>query len=173
MSTMLEPPNFDPDNVQARMTPRADGLRCAGKTRAGLPCRRFPVSGGIFCTAHMGFQRDGQGAPHGNRNGLRHGFYSPILDENEAADLQELIDAQDLSGEIGLIRTLVRRIARQLKDEDRAYTVKELATMVTLAFTGTRTIAHLIARNNGGASFADILEEALGDMDRLDERDDL
>ena len=113
----------------------------------------------------MGFQRDGQGAPHGNRNGLRHGFYSPVLDEDEAADLQELIDAQDLSGEIGLIRTLVRRIARQLKDENRAWTIKELATMVTLAFTGTRTIAHLIARNNGGASFADILEEALGDMD--------
>ena len=49
-------------------------------------------------------------------------------------------------------------------------TVKELATLVTLAFTGTRTIAHLIARNNGGASFADILEEALGDMDDFGER---
>ena len=85
--------------------------------------------------------------------------------------MQELIDAQDLSGEIGLIRTLVRRIARQLKDENQAYTVKELATLVTLAFTGTRTIAHLIARNNGGASFADILEEALGDMDDFGERD--
>ena len=54
---------------------------------------------------------------------------------------------------------------------DSAYTVKELATLVTLAFTGTRTIAHLIARNNGGASFADILEEALGDMDDFGERD--
>jgi len=43
--------------------------------------------------------------------------------------------------------------------------------MVTLAFTGTRTIAHLIARNNGGASFADILEEALGEMDEFGERD--
>ena len=93
-----------------------------------------------------------------------------MLDEDEAVDLQELIDAQDLSGEIGLIRTLVRRIARQLKDENHAYTVKELATLVTLAFTGTRTIAHLIARNNGGASFADILEETLGDMDDFGER---
>ena len=171
MSTMPALPNFDPDTVQGRTTPKDDAPRCAGKTRAGLPCRRFPVSGGIFCAAHMGFQRDGQGAPHGNRNSLRHGFYSPVLDEDEAADLQELIDAQDLSGEIGLIRTLVRRIARQLKDENHAYTVKELATLVTLAFTGTRTIAHLIARNNGGASFADILEEALGDMDGFGDRD--
>ena len=171
MSTIPERPSFDPDTVQGRTTPKDDAPRCAGRTRAGLPCRRFPVSGGIFCAAHMGFQRDGQGAPHGNRNGLRHGFYSPVLDDDEAADLQGLIDAQDLSGEIGLVRTLVRRIARQLKDEDRVYTVKELATMVTLAFTGTRTIAHLIARNNGGASFADILEEALGEMNEFGERD--
>ena len=44
--------------------------------------------------------------------------------------------------------------------------------MVNLAYQGTRTVAHLIARNNGGASFADILEEALGDMDRLHDRDE-
>ena len=93
-----------------------------------------------------------------------------MLDEDEAVDLQELIDAQDLSGEIGLIRTVVRRVARRLKDENQAYMVKELTMMVTLAFTGTRTIAHLIARNNGGASFADILEETLGDMDDFGER---
>lgn len=171
MRTLADPPAFDPDIVQEHTTRGDDAPRCAGTTRSGLPCRRFPVNGGIFCASHMGFQRDGQGAPHGNRNGLKHGFYSPVLDEREAADLQDLIDAQDLSGEIGLVRTLVRRIAGQLKDDNQAFTVKELATMVQLAYHGTRTIAHLIARNNGGASFADILEEALGDMSEFHERD--
>ena len=84
----------------------------------------------------------------------------------------EPVDNQDLSGEIGLIRTLVRRITRYLNDSDREFTVKDLAMMVNLAYQGTRTVAHLIARNNGGASFADILEEALGDMDRLHDRDE-
>ena len=109
---------------------------------------------------------------HGNQNHRSHGFYSAVLEDDEIADLAGLVDNQDLSGEIGLIRTLVRRITRYLNDSGREFTVKDLATMVNLAYQGTRTVAHLIARNNGGASFADILEEALGDMDRLHDRDD-
>jgi hypothetical protein len=150
----------------------ADKPTCIATTRAGLPCRRSPVHGGVYCVSHMGLNHDEQGAPFGNQNGRKHGFYSAVLDEEEIADLAELVDNQDLSGEIGLTRTLVRRITRYLNDSGKAFTVKELATMVNLAYQGTRTVAHLIARNNGGASFADILEEALGDMDRLGERDE-
>ena len=152
--------------------PPAGKPTCIATTRAGLPCRRPPLRGGVYCVSHMGLNRDGQGAPHGNQNHRSHGFYSAILDDDEIAGLAGLVDDQDLSGEIGLIRTLVRRIARYLNDSGREFTVKDLATMVNLAYQGTRTVAHLIARNNGGASFADILEEALGDMDRLPERDD-
>ena len=150
----------------------ADKPTCIATTRAGLPCRRPPVRGGVYCVSHRGVNRDEQGAPFGNQNGRKHGFYSAVLDEEEIADLAELVDNQDLSGEIGLIRTLVRRITRHLNDSDREFTVKDLAMMVNLAYQGTRTVAHLIARNNGGASFADILEEALGDMDRLQDRDE-
>ena len=153
-------------------TPPTDRPTCIATTRAGLPCRRPPVRGGVYCVSHMGLNRDEQGAPFGNQNGRQPGFYSAVLDEDEVADLAELVDNQDLSGEIGLIRTLVRRITRTLNDSGREFTVKDLATMVNLAYQGTRTVAHLIARNNGGASFADILEEALGDMDRLQDRDD-
>ena len=82
----------------------------------------------------MGLSRDEQGAPFGNQNGRKHGFYSAVLDDDEIADLAELVDNQDLSGEIGLIRTLVRRITRYLNDSGREFTVKDLATMVNLAY---------------------------------------
>ena len=37
--------------------------------------------------------------------------------------------------------------------------------------TGTRPSAHRSASNNGGAAVAEILEEALGDMDGFGDRD--
>ena len=138
---------------------------CAGQTKAGLPCRRRPIVGGVFCVDHMGYSKLTQGAPHGNVNHLKHGFYHAILDDQESADLADLIDQNDLSGEIGLIRTLVRRITKYLTDSKNEFTPKDIAIVAQLAFQGTRTIAHLVARNNGGASFTDILEEALGEMD--------
>jgi hypothetical protein len=51
----------------------------------------------------MGLNRNDQGAPFGNQNGRKRGFYSAVLEDDEIADLTELVDNQDLSGEIGLI----------------------------------------------------------------------
>ena len=53
---------------------------CIATTRAGLPCRRPPVRGGVYCVSHMGVNRDEQGAPFGNQNGRKHGFYSAVLE---------------------------------------------------------------------------------------------
>ena len=63
-----------------------DKPTCIATTRAGLPCRRPPVRGGVYCVSHMGLNRDEQGAPHGNQNHRSHGFYSAVLEDEEIAD---------------------------------------------------------------------------------------
>jgi uncharacterized protein YjcR len=48
--------------------------RCGAKTRSGRPCRSPAVSGKKRCRMHGG--APGSGAPHGNQNALKHGFYT-------------------------------------------------------------------------------------------------
>ena len=75
-----------------------DKPTCIATTRAGLPCRRPPVRGGVYCVSHMGLSRDEQGAPFGNQNGRKPGFYSAVLGDDALADLAEPVANQDLSG---------------------------------------------------------------------------
>ena len=87
------------DSIMGAMTDAltADKPTCIATTRAGLPCRRPSVRGGVYCVSHMGLNRNEQGAPFGNQNGRKHGFYSAVLDEEKIADLAELVDNRDLS----------------------------------------------------------------------------
>ena len=48
--------------------------RCGARTRAGAPCRAPAVGGKRRCRLHGGAKRSG--AQPGNRNALKHGFYS-------------------------------------------------------------------------------------------------
>ena len=48
--------------------------RCGAKTRTGNPCQSPAVCGKKRCRMHGGSK--GSGAPVGNRNSLKHGFYS-------------------------------------------------------------------------------------------------
>jgi uncharacterized protein YjcR len=47
--------------------------RCGAKTRRGTPCMSPAVSGKRRCRMHGG--ATGSGAPRGNQNALKHGFY--------------------------------------------------------------------------------------------------
>lgn len=48
--------------------------RCGAKTRSGLPCRAPAVSGKARCRMHGGAA--GSGAPLGNTNALKSGFFT-------------------------------------------------------------------------------------------------
>lgn len=67
--------------------------RCGALTKAGRPCRAWPVRGSDppRCSAHGGGKRP-VGAPQGNRNAEKHGWYSqqrpspdPSPDSNPSA----------------------------------------------------------------------------------------
>ena len=54
--------------------PMHQSLRCGARTRRGSPCRSPAVRGRRRCRMHGG--APGSGAPLGNRNALKHGYYT-------------------------------------------------------------------------------------------------
>jgi uncharacterized protein YjcR len=54
--------------------PMLSSQRCGARTRSGKPCRSPAVDGKKRCRMHGGAQ--GSGAPHGNKNALKHGLYT-------------------------------------------------------------------------------------------------
>ena len=51
-----------------------NSTRCGAKTRKGLPCKSPAVHGKKRCRMHGG--AEGSGAPVGNKNALKSGFYT-------------------------------------------------------------------------------------------------
>ena len=54
--------------------PMLSSRRCGAKTRSGSPCKSPAVSGKKRCRMHGG--APGSGAPRGNKNARKHGFYT-------------------------------------------------------------------------------------------------
>jgi hypothetical protein len=54
--------------------PMLSSQRCGARTRSGKPCRSPAVDGKKRCRMHGGAR--GSGAPHGNKNALKHGLYT-------------------------------------------------------------------------------------------------
>ncbi|SRR5579875_3786914 len=82
-------------------------MRCQGETAKGDRCTRNAVRGAKLCASHLGRC----GAREGNRNALKHGFYS-----EHARKLRErLLDARDVGGleqEIALCRVEILAIVQ-------------------------------------------------------------
>lgn len=74
--------------------------RCNAKTRAGTPCQAPAIKGKTRCRMHGG---KGSGAPYGNNNAYKHGFYSGQTKQ-----------------EIGQARDLMRGLLGSLKNLDLA-----------------------------------------------------
>lgn len=55
-------------------TPMTNSLRCGAKTRKGTPCQSPAVTGKKRCRMHGG--AEGSGAPKGNQNAFKTGFYT-------------------------------------------------------------------------------------------------
>jgi hypothetical protein len=45
-----------------------------------------------------------RGAPKGNRNARKHGFYSQVLDETQQLHLDRALEVEGLDEEIGILR---------------------------------------------------------------------
>lgn len=61
-------------NHKRNTGPMLASARCGAKTRSGKPCQSPAVSGRKRCRMHGG--APGSGAPKGNKNAMKHGYYT-------------------------------------------------------------------------------------------------
>lgn len=57
-----------------------------------------------------------RGAPRGNQNARKHGFYSRVLDDDEQRDLKLAVCVDGLDEEIALLRTKIKAVLRHDPD---------------------------------------------------------
>ena len=79
---------------------------CGAKTRSGKPCRSKVLGSNGRCRMHGGTNG---GAGKGNKNALKHGIYSRVIDPKDldnAADMQgsigESVKTPQISGVLGV-----------------------------------------------------------------------
>ena len=98
----------------------------------------------------------------GNKNALKHGFYSELLTREEQARLSKIKDI-DLEDEIKMLRSVVFGIRKNISltnpSEDDLKTLNTLANIVQVINTTYRT--KLLARGGGGEIATTIMEAIL------------
>jgi len=85
-------------NHKRNTDPMRSSPRCGAKTRSGQSCRSPAVRGKKRCRMHGGAK--GSGAPPGNQNALKHGFYTKQAIEDRRNLRQLIRDAESLIEEI-------------------------------------------------------------------------
>ncbi len=73
-----------------------------------------------------------RGAPPGNQNARKHGFYSRVLDETERLDFEQVSNVEGLDGEISLLRVKIKSLLRHDPENIR------------LIMQATNTLARLV-----------------------------
>ena len=131
--------------------------QCTATTKAGRPCKAHAMHGRDHCSSHAGRARGG--APPGNTNALKHGFYRPTLTADEVTALITHADNLTLDDEIAVTRVMLRRLMSRLNDPDLSN--EDLTSMAPLIFTGSKTVALLLRQKQPGSTMQDVMGDVL------------
>jgi len=81
-----------------------------------------------------------RGAPPGNLNALKHGFYSRVFRKMELGDLQS-VPLKDLQDEISMLRVLIRRV---VEFSQQASTLDEYLRLLSTLSQATANLGRLV-----------------------------
>ncbi len=94
-----------------------------------------------------------RGAPEGNQNARKHGFYSRVLDEAERLDFELATGVEGIDDEIALLRVKIKSLLE--RDPEN----------IKLIMQATNTLARLVrTRYNIGKEDKQGLKEAIGNV---------
>ena len=94
-----------------------------------------------------------RGAPKGNQNARKHGFYSKVLDEAEQLDFQLATGVEGVDDEIALLRVKIKSLLE--RDPEN----------IKLIMQATNTLVRLVrTRYNIGKEDRKGLKEAIGNV---------
>ena len=102
----------------------------------------------------MSAQKEGKrGAPQGNQNARKHGFYSKVLDEAERLDFEYATSVEGIDDEIALLRVKIKSLIAHDPDN------------IKLIMQATNTLARLVrTRYNISKKDKKGLKEAIGNV---------
>jgi hypothetical protein len=105
-----------------------------------------------------------RGAQPGNKNALRHGFYSALFTGEEKAAL-DVITERDLESEIVMARVAARQMFKLFKTETVPSLKAQLFDLLTSANVKLATLLRTQKLLRGeGASAADLLIQAIAEI---------
>ncbi len=86
-----------------------------------------------------------RGAPEGNQNARKHGFYSRVLDESERLDLESATQVEGIDEEIALLRVKIKSVLAHDPENIKLImqAINSLARLV-------RTRYHISKEDKGG-----------------------
>ncbi len=94
-----------------------------------------------------------RGAPQGNQNARKHGFYSKVISGKNKRDLAQAIDVVGIDEEIALLRARIRSVLEHDPDN------------INLIMQATCTLARLLrTRHYLGADNHNKLRQAIGNV---------
>ena len=98
-------------------------------------------------------EKGGKGAPKGNQNARKHGFYSKVLDEAEQLDFELATGVNGIDDEIALLRVKIKSVLE--KDPEN----------INLIMQATNTLARLVKTRYGiSREQKKGLKEAIGNV---------
>jgi uncharacterized protein YjcR len=102
-----------------------------------------------------------RGAPRGNQNARKHGFYSPVLDQTDKRNLHQAAFVEGLDQEIDLLRAKIKSVVEQDSGNIRliSQAVVSLARLL-------RTKTHLAKDDNKGLRIEQALKNVYYDIAR-------
>jgi uncharacterized protein YjcR len=139
--------------------------KCTATTAKGDPCKAWAVKGTEppRCSAHAK-RNVGAGAPAGNSNARKHGFYSRAYTLEELTAIGESAEIT-LDDEIQLLRVQLLRIGRYLKQKGKKLEARDYAALARITAPTARAIAALLRTKliieSGNADEASAIENAL------------
>ena len=94
-----------------------------------------------------------RGAPKGNQNARKHGFYSKVLDEAEQLDFELAAGVDGIDGEIALLRVKIKSLLENDPEN------------ISLLMQATNTLANLVkTKYNISKEQKKGLKEAIGNV---------
>lgn len=138
--------------------------KCSAVCRNGHPCKAWAVieSEPALCSAHAGLNV-GAGAPVGNQNGIKHGYYTSIMRPDDIVDT-EIAERATPMAELVMLRSSLRRMYRCMQEENQS--LDNMVSIMPHLISGARAVVylkrHIDERDDEWGEVLDRLGEELG-----------
>ena len=123
---------------------------CTATTADGHPCKNHAMKGTQLCKAHGGSALDiRHGAPPGNTNAVKHGFYQDVIREEEYARLLKYAEQLDIADEIAVLRARLHRVLDYIKEHEENFDEDQIDRFERLVVTISKAIMDTLLKLDG------------------------